>query len=252
MRLRREIEVWGTILYIDAASTHLSQAEMESALDKARDFSFRVDELFSTYKENSVVSQLRRGEIAIEETPIEVISVWDKCQQAKYLTDGAFDPWAVTGGFDPSGYVKGWAADKIADSLVKAGIEHVQVNAAGDLTLRGGFLEDGVVKPWSIGVSNPENTQEVLQVFEITDGAIATSGDYERGAHIHDPFTKMIAIGARSATVLGPDGGLADALATALVVAGKDGAVWFSQPELEGYKAWVINRHENTAWSINC
>jgi thiamine biosynthesis lipoprotein len=125
----------------------------------------------------------------------------------------------------------------------------VQVNAAGDLSLRGGFY-DGVVKPWSIGVVNPDNRTEVVKIYEIADGAIATSGTYERGAHIHDPLNGLVAIGAKSATVTGPLGWLCDALATALMVSGEEGVKYFSQPELDGYKPFVIGRHENTGWSI--
>ena len=128
-----------------------------------------------------------------------------------------------------------------------AGADHVQVNAAGDLALRGGFTPE---QPWSIGVVNPDNRLEILQTFEIIDGAIATSGTYERGAHINDPHTGMIAIGAKSATVIGPNGAIVDALATALMVSGRDGSVWFTTPELSEYSAWVIDRHENVAWSI--
>ena len=210
-----------------------------------------VDSAFSTYKENSFVSRLRRGEIEIGQCPGDLQEVWDACQNAKYLSDGAFDPWKVKGGFDPSGYVKGWAADRIALILKHAGCEHIQVNAAGDLTLRGGnLLESGEVEPWKIGVSNPEDTKEVLRIFEIYDGAIATSGHYERGAHITDPFSGLIAIGAKSATVLGADGGLTDAMATALMVTGDDGAKFFGQPELAEYSAWCIDRHEGSAWGV--
>ena len=118
----------------------------------------------------------------------------------------------------------------------------MQVNAAGDLALRGGFY-DGVVKPWRIGVVNPDNRAEVVKIYEITDGAIATSGTYERGTHIHDPLNGLIAIGAKSATVTGPLGWLCDALATALMVSGEDGAKYFSHPELGGYQVFVIDRH---------
>jgi len=97
---------------------------------------------------------------------------------------------------------------------------------------------------------NPGNRQEIVEVFEIMDGAIATSGTYERGAHILDPHTGLIAIGARSATVIGVDGGLTDALATALMVEGRDGATWFGNPLLEHYSAWVIDRNEDVAWSV--
>ena len=246
-----EIPVWGTILYIEAASTTVDRSAIDAAIEDVKKFVVDVDNAFSTYKANSFVSRLRRREIEIGQCPQDVQEVWDACQNAKYLSDGAFDPWAVAGGFDPSGYVKGWAADRVAQILVQAGCAHVQVNAAGDLTLRGGnLLDSGEVEPWKIGVSNPDNTQEVLRIFEIYDGAIATSGHYERGAHITDPFTGILAIGAKSATVMGPDGGLTDAMATALMVTGDDGAKFFGQPELAEYSAWCIDRGDEGAWGV--
>jgi thiamine biosynthesis lipoprotein len=246
-----EIEVWGTILYIAAISTTLDKKAIDDAIEDVKNFVFHVDEVFSTYKSESVISRLRRGEIEIGGCSDEVIEVWNACSAVSELTDGAFNPWAVEGGFNPSGYVKGWAADRVAEILVAAGVEHVQVNAAGDLTLRGGFLtQEGVIEPWKIGVVNPDNRKEVLRIFEIHDGAIATSGTYERGAHIVDPHSGLIAIGAKSATVIGPDGGLADALATALMVSGDDGANWFSREELQDYSAWVIDRHNGGAWGV--
>ena len=60
-----------------------------------------------------------------------------------------------------------------------------------------------------------------------------------------------IAVGSRSATVVGENAGVADALATALVVAGRDGAYWFSKPELANYSCWVVDRHEDTLWEIS-
>jgi thiamine biosynthesis lipoprotein len=249
---REQFAVWGTIVDVDTYSQFVSDADLTLAMKQVIDFCEKVDEEFSTYNDKSWVSWLRRGEIAIENCPDDVIEVWDLCAQAKWLSDGAFDPWAVTGGFDPSGLVKGWAADKCADMLAAAGIEHVQVNAAGDLALRGGWFDSAAeeIKPWSIGVVNPNNTLEVVKIYEITDGAIATSGTYERGAHIQDPQTGMIAIGAASATVVGPLGWLCDAMATAVMVGGADSAKWFGQPELTGYQVFGVNRHDDTAWEI--
>jgi thiamine biosynthesis lipoprotein len=89
-----------------------------------------------------------------------------------------------------------------------------------------------------------------VKIYEITDGAIATSGTYERGAHIHDPLNGLIAIGAKSATVVGPLGWLCDSLATAVMVAGQDSAKWFGQEALTGYQVFAVNRHEETAWEI--
>ena len=247
--LRKQFPVWGTIVDVDISSSLVSEDVLNQGMQQVIDFCKQVDADFSTYIDTSWVTRLRTNQVEISSCPPSVQEVWQLCLQAKHLTDGAFDPWAVEGGFDPSGLVKGWAADKCADILVLLGIEHVQVNAAGDLALRGGFC-DGVVKPWRIGVVNPDNRAEVVETFEINDGAIATSGIYERGAHISEPHTGMIAIGAKSATVVGPLGWLCDALATALMVAGEDGAKYFTQPELEGYQVFVVDRYENTSWSI--
>jgi thiamine biosynthesis lipoprotein len=250
VRKRYEISVWGTVLFFDLGSASISEGEMDTAVESVKSFVHEVDEVFSTYKDGTFVSRLRRGEFSIDACSADLQEVWQLCAVARDLTGGAFDPWAVADGFDPSGYVKGWAADRVAQILLGAGCEQIQVNAAGDLTLRGGVVEKGVAGPWKIGVVNPDNRQEVLRIFEITDGAIATSGTYERGAHIFDPHTGTIAIGAKSATVLGPDGGLTDALATALMVAGEDGAGFFGQPELAEYSAWVIDRHSGGAWGV--
>lgn len=248
--LKSEIEVWGTILFVDVSSRRVDESVLQEGIDALGKFVFHVNDLFSTYNDDSVISQLRRKEIQIEDISDEVQEVWNRCIEVRDLTDGAFDPWAVEGGFDPAGLVKGWAADNCAQILLDVGAEHIQINAAGDLSLRGGHFAGENIEPWSIGVVNPANRQEVVQVFKIMDGAIATSGSYERGAHILDPHSGLMAIGARSATVIGPDGGLADALATALMVEGRDGSIWFSQPELARYSAWVVDRHEDIAWSV--
>ena len=100
------------------------------------------------------------------------------------------------------------------------------------------------------GIQDPNNPNQIVKVIEGNAGAIATSGSYLKGAHIRDPKTGLVAIGALSATVVGPDGALAEALATGLVVAGREGAGWFSQPELADYGAWVVDRHKGSAWTI--
>ena len=98
-----EIHVWGTVLYIEAASTTVDRAVIDAAIVDVEKFVRDVDEKFSTYKENSYVSRLRRGEIEIGDAPDDVQAVWAACESARYLSDGAFDPWKVAGGFDPSG-----------------------------------------------------------------------------------------------------------------------------------------------------
>ena len=245
-RVEREISVWGTEIYISAASEKLDSTEIERVIAGVEAFFFDVDAELSTFKPNSSVTRIRENKLHIDDAPDIVKEVWRGSLKARELTFGAFDPWSVEGGFDPSGYVKGWAAAKAAEMLVSAGCDSVQVNAAGDIALRGGF--EG--SPWKIGVINPGNKSEIVQVFEIQDGNIATSGNYEKGAHIKDPHTGLIAIGAKSGTVIGPDGGLCDALATALMVDGSDSAQWIGNPELSEYTFWAVNRHDESAWSF--
>ena len=250
MKLERFVETWGTVIVVQAASSTLSENEMGLAVDKVEEFFYKVDRDFSTYKSDSEVSRIRRGELEVADASENVKEVWKLCEHARDLTLGAFDPWKVEGGFDPSGLVKGWAADMAAKMLVGAGVESVLINAAGDLVLRGGQLsEDGEVKPWNVGISSPNDVNQIVKTFDVFDGSVATSGDYEKGAHIVDPHTGLIAIGARSASVVGPDGALCDALATALMVDGRDAQQWMGRPELAEYSFWVMNRDDETAWS---
>ena len=250
MKLERFVETWGTVIVVQVASGSLSEVELGLAVDKVEEFFLQVDKDFSTYKRKSEVSRIRRGELEVDDASDDVKEVWQLCEHARELTLGAFDPWKVNGGFDPSGLVKGWAADFAARMLVGAGVESVLINAAGDLVLRGGQQsEDGALKPWNIGISSPDDVNQIVKTFDVVDGSVATSGDYEKGAHIIDPHTGLIAIGARSASVVGPDGALCDALATALMVDGRDAQRWMGQPELAEYSFWVINRDDETAWS---
>ena len=250
MTLERFVETWGTVIVVQVASSTLSKNELGLAADKVEEFFHKVDKDFSTYKRDSEVSRIRRGELEIADASDDVKKVWQLCEYARELTLGAFDPWKVEGGFDPSGLVKGWAAEVAAKMLVDAGVESVLINAAGDLVLRGGQIsEGGEVKPWSVGISSPDDVNQIVKTFDVVDGSVATSGDYEKGAHIVDPHTGLIAIGARSASVIGPDGALCDALATALMVDGRDAQRWMGRPELAGYSFWVINRDDETAWS---
>jgi thiamine biosynthesis lipoprotein len=249
--LSYQVETWGTVILIELSSQKVSEEKLLIAAKEAQDFLFKVDELFSTFLTDSQVNALRAKKLNIADAHPLVKEVWERCLQAREITGGAFDPWKVEGGFDPSGYVKGWAADKCGLIFEKHGVENSLVNAAGDISVRGGLLDGEVVKPWPIQIRNPEKFDEVVKDIPINNGAVATSGVGEKGSHIKDPFTELIAIGALSATVIGPDGGLAEALATALVVVGKDGAAWFNKPELADYSAFVIDRHSDTSWSIS-
>ena len=152
-----------------------------------------------------------------------------RCAVARQLSGGAFDPWAMPGGVDPTGLVKGWAAARSLRALAGAGAADVMVNAGGDIAVTGG--------PWRIGVRHPSAPDQLAAIVEV-GGAIATSADYERHGQLVDPRSGRPAAAVASATVTGPDLDLADALATALAVAGPE-----LLPEIDripGYGAFVI------------
>jgi len=76
---------------------------------------------------------------------------------------------------------------------------------------------------------------------------VATSGAYERGGHIIDPRTRSIPSALASATVAGPDLGIADIFATAVFVMGIDGLNWIEDED--GYDAYIVTPDGHTAWS---
>lgn len=242
----RNIEIWGTVISIIIPKSELHPASFDAACNAALNYYRRIDEKFSTYKDSSEVSALRSGALEISSASPEMKFVWNRCMELREMTQRAFDPWEVSGGFDPSGYVKGWAAEQSLQFFAEEGIDRIQINAGGDIVLRGGYDDS---TPWNIGIRHPDFPDQIAKNFEIFDGAIASSGTYERGAHIIDPRVKVPAVGARAATVIGPDSGIADALATALIVDGRDSVNWISHEAFRPYQFWAVDRSGDGAWS---
>jgi len=228
----------GTVVTVDIwTRPRIAAAELaglRGRMARAVALLHEADEVFSTWRADSPVSRIKRGEMAVEDAPAEVAEVVAGCRQAREDTGGWFDPWAMPGGFDPTGYVKGWAAQRSLAALVSDCVAGAIVNAAGDIAVAGG-LPSG--EHFRIGIADPAAPRRIAAVAEVTAG-IATSGGYERAGHLIDPRTGRPAAAAGSATVTGPDLGLADALATALAVAGPDG-LRFIEP-LTGYAGLVI------------
>jgi FAD:protein FMN transferase len=196
--------------------------------DVVFDWFRHVDATFSTYRHDSEVSRLRRGELSVEDASDEVQHVFGRCDELREETSGFFDIDAVDG--DPSGYVKGWAVDEAAAILDRAGLEEYGINAGGDIRTRG---------HWTIGIQHPLEPQSIAKVVEGEDLAVATSGAYERGNHVRDPHTDAAPSGVLSVTIIGPDLGTADAYATAaFAMGGRRAPGWTAR--LRGYEAMTI------------
>src|SRR4051794_40745932 len=187
----------------------------------------RVDATFSTYRPDSELCRFERGELV--EPSAELRWVLDRCEALKRATGGYFDA-SATGRLDPSALVKGWTVQRAADALYASGVRDFCLGAGGDLALRGG--------PWRVGIQHPQDRAAIAAVVEIQRGAVATSGAYERGAHIVDPISGAAPPGVLSVTVAGPDLGTADAYATAAFAMGAAGPGWTAT--LPGYEAMTI------------
>jgi thiamine biosynthesis lipoprotein len=216
--IRRAEPVMGTVVSIHVRPGPVPVDEVYLALAEARSRLQRADAVFSTWKPLSPVNRIRRSEITVDQAPGEVAEVLGRCAEAKERSGGWFDPWRMPGGWDPTGLVKGWAAAKALDALIDAGVAAAMVNAGGDAALHGRRSD---ARPWRMGVQDPAD-RSVLAVVAEPVSAIATSGVYERGWHVFDPFSGEPTAAVASATVTGPDLALADAFATALVAGGDD------------------------------
>lgn len=230
--------VWGTVVSIAVPLHRCEGAAARAGIDQVVAWLHTVDSVFSTYVPDSEISMLRTGRMDRAECSDDVADVMARCEHVRRLSHGRFDPWAVTGGFDPSGLVKGWAADRAAAILARHGALDCMVNAGGDVTVRGN-PEPG--RDWTIGLQHPELAGQVHGTVSVTDCAVATSGLYERGNHIDSDS----GVSATSATVVGPDGATADGMATALLIEGVAGLDWLTR--LPGYSAQVVEAGTVTA-----
>jgi thiamine biosynthesis lipoprotein len=131
---------------------------------------------------------------------------------------------------DLGAVAKGLAVDEAAREL--APFRDFAIDAGGDLYL-GGHNEHGA--PWSVGIRHPRIDRELIDRLLISDRAVCTSGDYERGDHILDPRVGDSPATCASVTVIAPTAMLADALGTAAFVLGPQaGLALFDRHGVEG------------------
>jgi thiamine biosynthesis lipoprotein len=187
----------------------------------------RIDRIFSTYRSDSDVSRIARGELTIADADPLVAVVEAECLGAERRTDGRFSAhWS--GVFDPTGHVKGWAVEDAARRhlapLVDAAVA-VGINAGGDMQL---FTAMDADWRWNVGIADPRTPGALLATLAVANGAVATSGVAERGRHIIDPRTGLPASGVCSATIVGDGLASADVWATAAVVAGFEDRSWIA------------------------
>jgi FAD:protein FMN transferase len=260
----------GTVFSLTAVHGDLPPDAVRAALAAACRVLHHCDAVFSTWNPDSPASRFRRGEAALGQMPPEFTEVLRECRAAKEASGGWFDPWAMPGGFDPTGLVKGWATERALAELRGAGLPGALINGGGDVAVFGSPA-DG--QRWRVGIRHPWRADALACVIEVGQGpvteergvepsggsgpwgpgacpraagvppragiaAVATSGPYERGAHLIDPATGQPVSRAASATVTGPSLALADALATGVAVGGDEALAVVAG--LDGYAGYLI------------
>jgi thiamine biosynthesis lipoprotein len=214
--------VMGMPISLALRGRHASGDRATEAWAKALDVLRDADRIFSTYRPDSYVSRLNRGELAVADCPPEVAEVLALGERARLETGGAFDV-RRNGVLDPSGVVKGWAVERAARSFdLLAGTDYC-LSAGGDLTCR---VSGPASAAWRIGIEDPCAPDKVVAVVPIRNGAIATSGLHRRGNHITDARSGTTPTVLASVTVVHRSLTQADIDATAAFALGADGLAW--------------------------
>ncbi|MBV1915768.1 MAG: FAD:protein FMN transferase [Pseudomonadales bacterium] len=153
---------------------------------------------------------------------------------------------------DLGGIAKGYAVDRGIAILRNQGIEHAIVTAGGDSRVLG----DHRGRDWMVGIQAPRNRSALATAVPLSNAAISTSGDYERFFiedgirfhHIINPKTGDSARKLQSASVIGPEGVMTDALSTTVFILGIERGLAFIEG-LPEYEAILIDQHSKMHYS---
>lgn len=214
------------------ASIHVDDAVdngvFDSVVREVRTELNRLEAMFSVFRPDSEVSRINAGTLHHLDASAEVIDVLDACAYLEQLSGGAFSIRRSRGAteINPSGFVKGWAAERSSRLFGDHGLGHWYLGVGGDFALHGGMASG---EPWRIGIVDPRDASMLVGSVDVVDGAVATSGTAERGTHLWNPRTGEPATTFLSVTVTGPSLTWADAYATTVFVMGEPGLEWMGQ-----------------------
>lgn len=146
---------------------------------------------------------------------------------------------------DLGGIAKGYAVDEVARIFREHGVSNFFIDAGGDIYVGG---QNCSGEPWRVGIRDPRDKSKIIDIVELTNGAVATSGNYEqyytieneRWSHIIDPNSGYPQKDVVSSTVIAPSAMEADALATALCVLGGDSGTGLIDALAAKYASLII------------
>jgi thiamine biosynthesis lipoprotein len=208
--IRRVEQHMGTVVTL--AADVADEAVVDRFFDRVRE----LEALLSSFRPDSDISRIVARTIEVDRADRAVREVLVRCDDLRRRTDGDFDHEPVPGALDVNALAKGWIIEEAATELRLRGVE-LFVNAGGDILT----TPRPSGRPWRIGIQHPADPSAVLGVAELTRGAVATSGTYERGEHLRGRA------GLTSVTVVGPDLAEADALSTAVFASGTHRPPWW-------------------------
>ena len=240
-RVARYVEhVMGMPVSLALRGRHLDDARARDAWAEVMADLREVDRVFSTYREDSFVSRLGRGELTVAECPSEVAEVLELGRLARAQSDGAFDVRRRaadgTDVLDPSGVVKGWAVQRASAWLHALTDTDFCLSAGGDMVCH---TEDPAGEPWRIGIEDPADPTRLIGHLPVTRGGVATSGTAHRGAHILDARTGRVPTRVASVTVVADTLTWADIDATAAYALDGEAARWLrTRPRRSAVVVW--------------
>ena len=244
-RVRRYVDhVMGMPISLALRGLHAGDVVGLGAWDEAMAALRDADRVFSTYRGDSVVNRLDRGELDLADCPPEVVEVLGLGARAERESGGAFrirrpGPDGRPR-LDPSGVVKGWAVERAARPLRALADTDFSLSAGGDLVCR---TLDPASAPWRIGIEHPHDPSRLVAVVPVHNGAVATSGTAHRGSHLVDGRTGRPPEGVASVTVVAADLTWADIDATAAYALGPHAARWLgTRPGRTGLVVWSDGR----------
>jgi FAD:protein FMN transferase len=232
-RIIRVEPVMGTVVTVEVRAT--TDAQAQPAIAAAVSWLHEVDATFSTYRPDSEISRLGRGEVDESDCSADVRHILALGEGLRAATAGYFDVRAG-GRLDPSGVVTGWAIERASEILTAAGCPDHLVDGGGDIRVHG---RAGPDQDWHVGLTHPWRRDAYCAVLRITEGAVATSGVYERGTHVVDPHRSAPATELAAVTVIGPELTVTDAYATAALAMGREAPAWLAG--LVDHEALVID-----------
>ncbi|WGL51586.1 FAD:protein FMN transferase [Nocardioides sp. BP30] len=236
--------VMGMPVSLALRGRHTDDAAARDAWAEAMATLRDVDRVFSTYRSDSHVSRLDRGEISLVACPPEVLEVLALGERWRQESSGAFDVRRRGRDgelhLDPSGVVKGWAVARAARPLRHLEETGFCLSAGGDMVC----AADPGAAPWRIGVEDPHDPARVVAVVPVHNGAVATSGLAHRGAHITDARTGRVPTLVASVTVIADELVEADLDATAAFALDGEAVSWLAGRRRTAVVVWADGRRE--------